>query len=81
MTAVVALPDLDADRVVWFACALGHLGLALDDGELAAGVLTCAHHGFQHDLATGACLTAPAVALTTYPARVIGTRVEVRLTR
>jgi nitrite reductase/ring-hydroxylating ferredoxin subunit/Fe-S cluster biogenesis protein NfuA len=70
-----------ADRVSCVANACAHLGLALDDGELAAGVLTCAHHGFQYDLATGACLTAPAVALTTYPARVIGTRVEVRLTR
>lgn len=70
-----------ADRVTCVANACAHLGLALHDGELAAGVLTCTHHGFQYDLATGACLTAPAVALTTYPARVIGTRVEVRLTR
>jgi len=65
--------------VTCFDNACPHLGLGLDDGDVAGGVLTCAHHGFQYDLATGACLTAPAIGLATHPARVVGTRVEVKL--
>jgi nitrite reductase/ring-hydroxylating ferredoxin subunit/Fe-S cluster biogenesis protein NfuA len=68
-----------ADRVTCFVDACAHLGLPLAGGAVAAGVLTCPHHGFRYELATGACLTAPAVALATHPARVTGTRVEVRL--
>jgi len=67
--------------VTCFDNACAHLGLALDDGELDGGVLTCLHHGFRYDLATGECLTAPSVALQSHPARVVGTRVEVQLPR
>jgi Fe-S cluster biogenesis protein NfuA/nitrite reductase/ring-hydroxylating ferredoxin subunit len=67
--------------VTCFDNACAHLGLALDDGELDRGTLTCAHHGFQYDLATGECLTAPSVALASHPARVLASRVEVKLPR
>jgi nitrite reductase/ring-hydroxylating ferredoxin subunit/Fe-S cluster biogenesis protein NfuA len=70
-----------AGAVSCIANACAHLGLSLDDGEVSDGVLTCPHHGFQYDLTSGACLTAPTMALTTYPARIVGTRIEVKLAR
>jgi nitrite reductase/ring-hydroxylating ferredoxin subunit/Fe-S cluster biogenesis protein NfuA len=65
--------------ITCFDNACAHLGARLDDGHVEAGVLTCRHHDFAYDLATGACLTAPAVALATHPARVLGTRIEVKV--
>lgn len=59
------------------ACA--HLGLALDGGPVEAGIITCPYHGFQYDLSSGECLTAPEVQLQPHAVRVIGSRVEVRL--
>lgn len=56
-----------------------HLGMPLDMGELADGVITCSYHGFRYLLETGECLTAPEVQLKTHAARVIGDRVQVRL--
>ena len=65
--------------VTCFQNACAHLGLALDDGEIEDGVITCPFHQFQYDLMTGECLTAPAVQLQPHAVRVIGSRVEVRL--
>lgn len=65
--------------VTCFQNACAHLGLALDDGEVEDGVITCPHHGFRYDLASGECLTAPAVQLQPHAVRVVGARVEVRL--
>jgi nitrite reductase/ring-hydroxylating ferredoxin subunit len=62
-----------------FQNACAHLGFALDDGEIQDGVITCPYHGFQYDLASGECLTAPEVQLQSHAVRVTGTRVEVRL--
>ena len=61
------------------ACA--HLGFALDDGDVENGIITCPHHGFRYDLASGECLTAPEVQLQPHAVRVIGDRVEVRLSK
>lgn len=65
--------------VTCFQNACAHLGLALDEGEIVEGILTCPHHDFQYDLASGECLTAPEVQLQSHAVRVIGRRVEVRL--
>lgn len=65
--------------VTCFQNSCAHLGLALDDGEVVNGIITCPYHGFQYDLASGECLTAPAVQLQPHSVRVIGNRVEVRL--
>ena len=62
-----------------FQNACAHLGLAVHDGEVADGILTCPWHGFRYDLASGECLTAPEVQLQPHAVRVIGARVEVRL--
>lgn len=59
--------------------ACTHLGMPLDDGEVAEGVLTCAYHGFQFLLATGECLTAPSIQLPSYPARVEDGRIKVQV--
>ena len=82
--------ELDGERVLLsrqgavvacFQNACAHLGLALDGGEIVDGVLTCPHHDFQYDLATGECLTAPEVQLQAHAVRVVGRRVEVRLSK
>ncbi len=65
--------------VTCFQNACAHLGLALDDGPVEGGIITCPWHGFRYDLASGECLTAPAVQLQPHAVRVIGARVEVRL--
>ncbi|MEL6342418.1 MAG: NifU family protein [Myxococcota bacterium] len=60
--------------------ACTHLGMPLDMGEVSGGVLTCRYHNFQYLLATGECLTAPEVALPSYPVRIRNGRVEVQVT-
>lgn len=65
--------------VTCFQNACAHLGLALDEGEVVDGIITCPYHGFQYDLASGECLTAPSVQLQPHAVRVVGTRVDVRL--
>jgi len=67
--------------VTCFRNACAHLGLTLDEGLVEDGVLTCPHHDFQYDLASGECLTAPEVALQAHAVRVTGRRVDVRLSR
>lgn len=65
--------------VTCFQNACAHLGFPIHDGEIADGIVTCSHHGFQYDLASGECLTAPEVALQSHAVRVTGEKVEVRL--
>lgn len=56
-----------------------HLGMPLEMGNIADGVITCAYHGFQYLLETGECLTAPEVQLTVHAVKVSGEHVHVRL--
>jgi Fe-S cluster biogenesis protein NfuA/nitrite reductase/ring-hydroxylating ferredoxin subunit len=65
--------------VTCFQDACAHLGLAIRQGGIEDGILTCPHHGFRYDLASGECLTAPEVQLQAHAVRIIGHRVEVRL--
>lgn len=65
--------------VACFENACAHLGMPIDMGEVSDGIVTCPHHGFQYDLRSGECLTAPEVALQSHAVRVVGRRVEVRL--
>lgn len=69
------------NAVVCYQDACAHLGLPLHDGRIEQGVLRCRHHGFRYDLATGECRTAPELQLKAHAVRVIGDRVEVRLSR
>ena len=65
--------------VTCFQNSCAHLGMTIDAGAVDNGIITCPHHGFQYDLASGECLTAPEVQLQSHAVRVIGRRVEVRL--
>ena len=69
------------DRVTCFENACAHMGMAMDGGEIEAGLITCPHHSFQYSLESGECLTAPEVQLQPHGVRVVGRRIEVRLTR
>ncbi|MCF6275825.1 MAG: NifU family protein [Robiginitomaculum sp.] len=69
------------DGVSCFQNACAHLNLPLDEGEISDGILTCPHHGFQYDLQSGECLTAPEVQLQPHAVRVIVGKVEVSLAR
>ncbi|MDJ0942228.1 MAG: NifU family protein [Kiloniellales bacterium] len=69
------------DRVTCFENACAHMGMAMDGGEIQAGLITCPYHGFQYSLESGECLTAPEVQLQPHGVRVVGDRIDVRLTR
>ncbi|MEM1028752.1 MAG: NifU family protein [Myxococcota bacterium] len=59
--------------------ACTHLGMPLDGGEVENGVLRCPYHAFEYRLASGECLTAPDIALVSYPTRVENGRVQVQV--
>jgi nitrite reductase/ring-hydroxylating ferredoxin subunit/Fe-S cluster biogenesis protein NfuA len=67
--------------VTCFDNACAHLGMPLDGGGIKDGVLSCPQHGFAYDLSTGECITAPSVQLRVRRVRVVGDRVEVRVTQ
>jgi len=69
------------ETVTCFQNACAHLGFPIHDGEIKNGVITCPHHGFRYYLASGECLTAPEVQLQSHAVRVIGPRIEVRISR
>ncbi len=49
-----------------------HEGASLGDGFLDGGIVTCPWHGWQYDLASGACINNPKLKLRTFPVRVEG---------
>lgn len=59
--------------IVCFTNACAGVGCA------AGNVSTCPQHGLQYHLAANGYLLEPAAALLIHPARILGTRVEVRL--
>lgn len=67
--------------VACFQNACAHMGMAIHDGEIEGGIITCPYHQFRYDLATGECLTAPTVQLHAHGVRIVGDRVEVRLSK
>ena len=69
----------DGAAVSCVANACAHLGLALDGGTVAGGVLECPHHGFRYRLDTGECLDVPEVQLVVHAVRVRDGRVAVKL--
>ncbi|MFZ5715970.1 MAG: NifU family protein [Bradyrhizobium sp.] len=67
--------------VTCFQNACAHLGFPIHDGDIENGIITCPHHGFRYDLSSGECLTAPEVQLQSHAVRVVGQRVEVRMSK
>jgi Fe-S cluster biogenesis protein NfuA/nitrite reductase/ring-hydroxylating ferredoxin subunit len=64
--------------VTCFENACAHLGRTIHDGSVDNGVLTCRHHGFQYDLGSGACLTAPGLRLRERTVRITEGMIEIR---
>lgn len=58
-----------------------HQDFPLDGGSLRGTVVTCGLHGYQSDVATGACLTFGGIKLATYPVEVRGGKVWVDVGR
>ena len=69
------------DRVTCFENACAHMGMAMDGGEIDGGLITCPYHDFRYSLETGECLTAPEVQLQPHGVRVVGDKIEIRLTQ
>jgi Fe-S cluster biogenesis protein NfuA/nitrite reductase/ring-hydroxylating ferredoxin subunit len=65
--------------VTCFEDVCSHVGLGISAGTVSDGVITCPHHGFRYDLATGECLTAPVVRLRSHDVRVSDDNVAIRL--
>lgn len=73
---LVAMVDGDP-RAVSAACL--HKGASLEGGVCRDGIITCPSHWWRYDLRDGALQGTSGVALTVYPARVVGGVVEVSL--
>ena len=56
-----------------------HRGGPLGSGTVEGGKVFCPLHGWEFDLATGACATRPDKPVRTHAVRVADGRVEVRL--
>ena len=54
-----------------------HRGGPLGSGWLKDGRVSCPLHGWEFDVRTGACSTRPDRPVATYPARVVGDKVEI----
>ncbi len=67
------------EAVTCFRDACAHLGSPISGGRAAQGRIVCPRHGFEYDLRSGECLTAPQTQLQPVAARVVGERVEIRL--
>lgn len=55
-----------------------HRGGPLGDGACSNGVVTCPWHGWQYDIATGACLNQPGESVDTYEVQVDGDDIRVK---
>jgi NAD(P)H-dependent nitrite reductase small subunit len=56
-----------------------HQGGPLGDGICRDGVVTCPWHGWQYDIATGACHNSPSESVDTYEVRVENGNVQVKV--
>jgi nitrite reductase/ring-hydroxylating ferredoxin subunit len=65
----------------FYACSplCPHEDGPLAEGWLEAQSVVCPWHGFDFDLATGKCLVDADLAISVYPVRVTGDRIEVDL--
>jgi toluene monooxygenase system ferredoxin subunit len=58
------------DTVHAYEDRCAHLGVALSDGTLEAGVLTCAAHHWQYDATTGCGINPASACLVRFPVRI-----------
>lgn len=64
------------DKVFAFLDRCPHAFWPLSEGTLKKNVLECAGHGWEFDIETGRCLTAPVYCLTTVATTVDGDTVR-----
>lgn len=78
--AVLLINDAGTVRAIANLCP--HAMLPLEKGPVAAGAITCPHHGLSYDLATGGNLDEPDTEppAVVFETRVQGGRIEVRIT-
>jgi nitrite reductase/ring-hydroxylating ferredoxin subunit len=69
----------DAKSVIATGSRCPHMGYPMDKGLVRDGVLTCAWHQWEFDLATGGCYRGACHDLPVYPIRIVDGRVEVEL--
>lgn len=69
-----------SDAVTCFAAYCPHRGVPVDSRDIEEdGVLTCQRHGYQFDLDTGECLSAPSLSLEKFEVKIIEGRVMVKM--
>ena len=56
-----------------------HRGGPLGEGEIEGSVVTCPWHGWQYNVATGACVNNPSAKVEVYQVKVEGDAVKVFL--
>lgn len=56
-----------------------HMKASIARGKIDGLIITCPAHGWQYDIATGACLNEPWAKLKTYPVIVEGEQIFVEL--
>jgi toluene monooxygenase system ferredoxin subunit len=78
-TRVLVVRLGDEVRAYLDRCA--HLGVALSEGTLEGGVLTCSAHHWQYDVATGRGINPDTVCLVRFPVTITDGEVYVELAR
>lgn len=54
-----------------------HEGGFLAEGKLSGKIIMCPLHGWEYNVETGECLTAPGAELRVYPLQIIGDQIRV----
>ena len=67
-TRVLVVRLGDAVHAYEDRCA--HLGIALSEGKLEGGILTCSAHHWQYDAATGCGINPASACLVRFPVRI-----------
>lgn len=67
------------DALVAFPGVCPHEDVALADGDVDDGTVTCPGHGYRFDLRTGRCGHDPLLELRRYPITLVGDEVFVDL--
>ena len=54
-----------------------HEGGFLEEGELTGNVIMCPLHGWEYNIESGECLTAPGADLKTFPVQIVGDEIQI----
>jgi toluene monooxygenase system ferredoxin subunit len=76
----ILLAHLRSGEIRAYDALCPHAGFPLADGEVEDGILTCAAHSWEFDLATGAGVNPTSCRLHSHPVRLDGDRITVSLT-